>query len=277
MTSVTEAGGASTQARRGERGMRDGTPFASRTDALFDAVVRQDLYAVESMLKERFLAQSTCQEEMLMGPVVGAAFHLALSQGDIDTAKLLRRYGACLEVFDDLGRTPLHVAAAGNLPCLRYLLAAGADVSAAEAQSNRTVLHFMAASPETCEALGEVFSRGAALEAQDCDGLTPLFVAVQRTHVLGVRLLLDAGASVHALDDSGNNVLSWLHCLHLPEVRECASLLLEAGADPHARAGECGSFWDICEQWPEFRQKIAALDAQKAIDRIRRVRAPQSL
>ena len=57
--------------------------------------------------------------------------HLAAQDGDIQEVSQLLRDGYQPNVFDELGKTPLHYAAErGHLDVMRLLLASGADVNA---------------------------------------------------------------------------------------------------------------------------------------------------
>lgn len=62
--------------------------------------------------------------------------HVAVQGGTREQVEQLLAEGHRLDVFDDACNTPLHYAAlAGNLPMLRLLLAAGANVNAYHAAS----------------------------------------------------------------------------------------------------------------------------------------------
>lgn len=57
--------------------------------------------------------------------------HSAAQHGDVEEVRRLLEQGYQLNLFDDLGKTPLHYAAmGGHLDVLNVLLAAGADVNA---------------------------------------------------------------------------------------------------------------------------------------------------
>jgi len=99
---------------------------------------------------------------------------------------------------DEYGRQPLHYAASrGDSVAARSLLDAGAD-------PNFT----------------------------DDNGYTPLHFAAQENQAAIVTLLLAHHANPSAADVHGNNPL-WTAVMHAHGQKECAALLLQAGADRH--------------------------------------------
>jgi len=119
----------------------------------------------------------------------------AVKGGDIEAVKLLLKYKADLNLPNDEGITPLMVAAgmghganptrgryktdAQAAECVQLLVEAGADVNQAVPRTRRTALHAAAAHGwnDTVQSLA---TRGAALEAEDSRGLTPMDHAAGR-------------------------------------------------------------------------------------------------
>ena len=85
----------------------------------------------------------------------------------------------------------------GDAPEVRRLLAAGAAVDAADG-AGQTPLHYVAASGHS-EAATALLSAGAAVDAADTDGLTPLHWAAYYRQSGVLRLLLRSGADVSAV------------------------------------------------------------------------------
>jgi len=90
------------------------------------------------------------------------------------------------------GYTPLHYAArGGHAACVRALLAAGADPSAATAAGGATPLH-RAAYMGHAGVVRALLEAGAGPDARDADGETPLHKAARGGHAGACRALLPA-------------------------------------------------------------------------------------
>ena len=127
------------------------------------------------------------------------ALHWAAHLNDLEAADLLIRGGAAVNATNDLGVTPLWVATtAGNAAMVAKLLAARGDPDIA---------------PDT--------------------GGTPLMIAARQGNIAAVRSLIAHGADVSAKEGAqGQTALMWAVAQRRPRV---VSVLLETGADPHAR------------------------------------------
>jgi hypothetical protein len=112
---------------------------------------------------------------------------------------------AALDAVDASGRTPLVNAVLDDqAESVTSLLAAGAAVGAA--------LHWACALGRR-DAVRALLRGGAALEARDGEGKTPLIVAAMQGHAGVVSVLLEAGAEVEASDPYGNRALH-VACYH---------------------------------------------------------------
>ena len=93
-----------------------------------------------------------------------------------ETAKILKADPAMRDARNQLGSTPLHLAATnGDSGPLKTLIAAGADVNARDKEDN-TPLH-MAAYAGKSEAARLLLEAGADVNAKSTGGRTPLSLA----------------------------------------------------------------------------------------------------
>jgi ankyrin repeat protein len=97
-----------------------------------------------------------------------------------------------VDARDDDQNTALHYAAAsGSKSSVRILLQAGAAVTAQQAQG-LTALHW-AAHKGHVDALSLLLDHMAPLNASAEEGATPLHLAANRGHLAAVRILLERG------------------------------------------------------------------------------------
>ncbi|KAJ5555242.1 hypothetical protein N7535_007682 [Penicillium sp. DV-2018c] len=202
------------------------------------------------------------------------ALHWACWDGKVETAEALLDAGADIEARTSTGHTPLILGVLWESTCygsrlpLRmtpFLLKRGADVNAVN-WSNVSPLHcaMVAAGPGLCEML---LLHGADPEVRTTSGLTPLHKAVQLSaRARGVssvqmRVLLNRGVDLQAIDNEGNTPLHDAACGVDPEVYE---LLLEAGASPLVKNQK--------GQWPaQLRRQWSMYEAKKKLREKHRV------
>ena len=208
---------------------------------------------------------------LVSSPANAADIHKAARKGDLDKVRALIAGGADLSELDKAVGAALHWAAArGHLEVAGELIEAGADPNQeAHAPDRLTALHLASSSGHL--ALVELLVQaGASLEAGEGSVGTPLHLAAQADRADVVLFLLEAGADPAAKTTEGaygiyplhlaaaagaTNALSALldhgfpvnaaneatgvTALHLAVFQaqpEAATLLLEAGADPHAKS-----------------------------------------
>ena len=126
-------------------------------------------------------------------------------------------------------------AAQADLQLVRQLLAARADVNAADADGT-TALHWAvwADHPETVE---ELLRAGAAATSPNAFGVTPIYTAAERGNAKIIRRLLAAGATANGTDRSGETVL--MAAVRSGSV-DAVTALVEAGADVNAAEPQLG-------------------------------------
>lgn len=124
--------------------------------------------------------------------------HFASGAGCIEVVSLLLRLGANPNVEDKGGHTPLYWVANGcsfetGAEVVRALIVAGADVNASGGVMHATPLH-MAARRGHLQLAQALLDSGAALEARDRNGVTPLQRALNCRRHSVAQLLLARGA-----------------------------------------------------------------------------------
>lgn len=129
--------------------------------------------------------------------------HLAAARGNADVVDLLLGHGANPCVTNGLNQTPLHTAATcldqGGSDAIALLIHAGADVTARD-NAGRTPLH-VAAYGGVQAAMPILVRDGADIEARgSINSCTPLHEACARVHPESVKRLLDLGADERAVD-----------------------------------------------------------------------------
>ena len=124
--------------------------------------------------------------------------HWAAHLDDLETAGLLIRAGAAVDATNDLGATPLWVAAtAGSAAMVASLLEARADPNLAPDTGGAPLM--IAARQGNVAAVRSLLAHGADVNVKEgAQGQTALMWAVARRHPEVVRVLLDAGADLHA-------------------------------------------------------------------------------
>jgi ankyrin repeat protein len=136
--------------------------------------------------------------------------HFAAAAGSTPMVELLISLGADLDAVNTGGRQPLHEAIWAKKPeAALVLIAKGADVNKPGDGMGRTPLH-MAALGDVASVVGPLAVKGADLEKVDQQGLSPLVCAVLWSPgIAAVRALIDAGADINATGPRGRTVLDF--------------------------------------------------------------------
>lgn len=131
------------------------------------------------------------------------AVHRACAKGDMAALTALVQSGFTLTDVDDLGASPIHIAARhGRTNCLTILLDAGVDMDLQD-RDGRSVIHEavdgIGTKGASTNALGILLQRKANPNTSDCFGRTPLSLAMVKIGDTDLRhsvvgMLLAAGA-----------------------------------------------------------------------------------
>ena len=213
---------------------------------------RRHLSVVNSVVKIRWvmtacllgcLLSTGCKDER---PDDSPRFFGAVHSGNLTEVKaLVSANPQLVSATDKMEATGLTVAIwNNNLPMVRFLIAAGSDVSR-DAPLGRTPLHHAAEFGHT-DIMRELLDAGADCNAsseadQQLSGLPPLASAAMCGHADAVELLLEYGADVN-LGGRFDEQDTMLHHALFPDVTittaarlRILTLLLDAGADVNTR------------------------------------------
>jgi ankyrin repeat protein len=163
----------------------------------------------------------------ILKPVSQFSLTEAVKTNDIGKINMLLSSGADVNDRDQLGETPLHVAAVrGYREASSLLIANGADVNA-EDKRGLTPLHAAAWMGHT-EIVTMLITEGADISARDEDGVVALHAAALAGRKDAVALLITKGAAINAKNKDG---ITPLHAAALAGHKETVALLIARGAD----------------------------------------------
>ncbi|MBX7059927.1 MAG: ankyrin repeat domain-containing protein [Leptospirales bacterium] len=180
-----------------------GGPFQSMTPLMFAAAEGH------TEVCRLLLDHGAAVDSISYDPFV-TALHLAASFGRTETVRLLLQRGADfnkIEYFD--GGTPLWRAASnGHLQTIQVLEAAGANLHFVTEYGKDSTLHAVIGGSGDLATARYLLERGAAVNAQNSGGETPLYLAIARNNLDVVQLLLSSGAD-RTVVTRGKTPLQW--------------------------------------------------------------------
>jgi ankyrin repeat protein len=121
----------------------------------------------------------------------------ASSNGYTETLSKLINNGANINIVNDKGMTPLHIAIKnGHTATVKVLIAAGANISAAAAINGWTPLYIACAKGYT-PIVNALIEAGADVNVPMGAGITPLSIAIMKSHTDIITALMNAGADLN--------------------------------------------------------------------------------
>jgi hypothetical protein len=212
--------------------LRDVPPHQVR---LIDAVAMGDADAVGSML-DNGVMQANAPFTLNMVDT-----RLLMLAPDARTAALLLSSGADVRASDAIGRSVLHRVVQraysrrrGAPDVVRLLIERGADVNGAEPRLDQTALFYAA---NDTAMLRLLLGLGARADVMSWGGSTPLHTAYWTP--AAVRLLLDAGAPIDAVDDRGRGCTALAGAARSAQLESVEVLLARGASVDAAGSPEC--------------------------------------
>lgn len=181
--------------------------------------------------------------DLELGGVTDTPLTDAIENGEAECARLLVAAGASCDPERNHRRSPLaHAAIAGMDTLVAAMIEAGADLEARDTfhsvdeagigDSVNAMLEGVADALE--QGGGDVISLGLGHHVSvRYQGATPLIVAAGEGHEACVRLLVEAGAELDAIDERGSSAVAHARAKGKTATAE---RLVRAGADPAAEA-----------------------------------------
>ena len=154
---------------------------------------------------------------------------LACQSGDLETMELLLDHGASIEPADSSCHAPLVTAIIyQRYPAIKLLLDRGADIDrfSWDCVDLTSALHYCAENGQT-ETAALLLDRGANIDIENSEGVTPLKMVVQYQMFEMVKLLVDRGASVFVRDKEGLTPLEYFQ-KYREEGHEIIAILTKA-------------------------------------------------
>jgi len=232
--------------------------YAAPKSSVADAAMRGDKSAVQTLLQQKAAVNDT----QIDGTT---ALHWAVQSNDLQLADLLLRNGASASAANKAGATPLLLATQnGNAAMVERLLTAGADPNVPLTKTGDTAL-MMAARTGKADAVKILLDHKAQVNALETwGGTTPLMWAVSERHPDVAKMLVEHGADVNAksyfvpsasgrgfegttpvppkpnqpIEEFASGMFTPLMFAARENDLESAKLLVKAGADVNARAGD---------------------------------------
>lgn len=154
----------------------------------------------------------------------------AAKSGNIASITELLNSGANINIKDDKGETPLHLAVTGGFTSVAsILLERGADAGLANMKGVTPLM--IAAFKNYTDIVKLLITAKVAVDSESRNGFTALMLASQAGNLEVIKLLLDSGAQIDKKTAQGNSAL---HSAVYGGKPEAVKLLIDNGADPNS-------------------------------------------
>ncbi|AXK60214.1 ankyrin repeat domain-containing protein [Candidatus Chromulinivorax destructor] len=183
------------------------------------------------------------KDEQTLSLLYWATWH-----NNLEIVQMLINAHVNVNIKNNYGVTPLHIAAKNNSAIALMLINAGAIINIKD-KFGCTPLH----ETTTPEIVSILIEKGADLNIQNKDGKTPLHEAIQYNDIKIARILIDAGADLNLKNDNGYTAL---HQAILYNDIEIAKMLIDAGADVNIQ-NEDGKTAEQITNTPEIKEIFA--------------------
>ncbi|XP_070579349.1 dentin sialophosphoprotein-like isoform X2 [Ptychodera flava] len=171
----------------------------------FKAGIKAQEEAAEKTVSEKSTDKDEEEEDRKIrrGPTI----HEATKNGDLDRVKaLVARNKSLVNEPDEVGRTPLHIAAEHNqLDILKWLPLNGADINH-ETRTGYTCMHTAALSGHV-RCMNALSVMGASVRTKTFDDQTPLHLAAMSGHLETAKWLVANRAPLEDQDNMGRTAL----------------------------------------------------------------------
>lgn len=142
-------------------------------------------------------------------------------------------FGANVNARNHNGETPIMNASSSSqasVPTIELLMAHGADLCLVDRFGNNLMHHVAMGHFTNVEYL---LRQHLPIDMPNCGGELPIHKAAFHHSIRSIRLLLDAGSPIDAIDNEGKNVLHHALMWVYPYGIETATFLLQNGADQY--------------------------------------------
>lgn len=144
-----------------------------------------------------------------VGSTKDTALILACQHGQVDIAEMLLGKGADVNLQNCYGNSAIHESARhGDTDLTRLLISEGAIVNTTNNKQSSPLHMFSYSEAKSTAVASILLDAGAAIDARDARGMTPMLAAVMSGKIDFVLFFEDEGADMTAMDAEGNDALA---------------------------------------------------------------------